>query len=141
MLKPILYNKLAFPSGLALSLDEQTIFVAETFMNRVLRVFSHSSGVYHTSVFKQFSGRLGPTALAVHPETGLLYVARFDFAECSRNGIISVLNENGEIELDIQINECPELTGLYFSRFQNDILYATESSTNSLLKIQVSNSQ
>mmetsp|Transcript_32473 Transcript_32473/g.31730 ORF Transcript_32473/g.31730 Transcript_32473/m.31730 type:complete len:142 (+) Transcript_32473:457-882(+) len=141
MLKPVLYNKLAYPSGLALSLDEASIFVSETYMNRVLRVFNHSSGVYHVSVFKQFSGRLGPMAMAIHPATGHLYVARYDFAECSRNGLISVLNENGDLEFDILVNECPEITGLYFSRFQQDILYATESSTNSLLKIQVTPTQ
>ena len=62
-------------------------------------------------------------------------MARFDFAECSRNGIISVVNENGELEHEILVAECPEITGLHFSGFQDDILYATESSTNSLLKI------
>ena len=117
MLKPVVYNKLAYPSGLALSLDESCIYVSETYMNRILRIFCHSSGVYHTSVFKQFAGRLGPTALATHPVTGHLYVARFDFAECSRNGIISVLNESGEIETEMVVNECPEITGLYFSKF------------------------
>ena len=86
-------------------------------MNRVLRVVCHSSGVYHTSVFHQFSGRLGPTALALNPVTGQLYVARFDFAECSRNGVISVLNEKGEVEQNIMVAECPEITGLHFSNF------------------------
>ena len=51
MLKPVIYNKLAYPCGLALSNDENIIYVAETYMNRVLRIVCHSSGVYHTSVF------------------------------------------------------------------------------------------
>lgn len=51
MLKPVIYNKLAYPCGLAISNDENTIYVAETYMNRVLRIVCHSSGVYHTSVF------------------------------------------------------------------------------------------
>ena len=51
MLKPIIDSKLAHPCGLALSIDENMIFVAETGMNRILRVVCHSSGVYHTSVF------------------------------------------------------------------------------------------
>jgi hypothetical protein len=55
--------------------------------------------------------------------------------------VISVLNDAGEIETEIIVNECPELTGLYFSGFQEEILYATESSTNSLLKIQINASQ
>lgn len=51
MLKPIIDGKLAHPSGIALSNDESLIYVAETGMNRVLRIVCHSSGVYHTSVF------------------------------------------------------------------------------------------
>jgi sugar lactone lactonase YvrE len=93
MLKPIIDSKLAHPSGLALSLDENVIYVSETGMNRVLRIVCHSSGVYHTSVFHQFAGRFGPTALAMHPD-GKLYVARFDFTECSKHGLISILNSD-----------------------------------------------
>ncbi|CDW71565.1 UNKNOWN [Stylonychia lemnae] len=136
MLKPVIYNKLAYPSGLALSNDENLIYVSETYANRILRIVCHSSGVYHTSVFHQFSGRLGPTALAMHP-SGRLYAARYDFNECSKNGVISILNENGELEGELLVQDCPEITGLYFSKVQDDILYATESTSNSLLKIQV----
>lgn len=139
MLKPILYGKLAHPCGLALSPNENVLYVAETLANRILRVVIHSSGVYHTSVFHQFSGRLGPTALAVSPD-GKIYAARFDFTEVSKNGIITVLNTDGEVEDELLVNDCPEITGLYFSKVQEDILYATECSTNSLLKIQVSSS-
>mmetsp|Transcript_7103 Transcript_7103/g.11976 ORF Transcript_7103/g.11976 Transcript_7103/m.11976 type:complete len:119 (-) Transcript_7103:61-417(-) len=116
------------------------IYVAETGMNRVLRIVGHSSGVYHTSVFHQFSGRFGPSALAMHPD-GRLFVARYDFTESSKNGVISVLNHDGVVEEELQVNDCPEITGLFFSKVQEDILYATESSTNSLLKIQVSSAQ
>ena len=35
------------------------------------------------------------------------------------------------------VQDCAELTGLFFSKVQDDILFATESSSNSLLKIQV----
>jgi len=91
MLKPIIFGKLAHPCGVALSPTENVLYVAETLANRIMRVAIHSSGVYHTSVFCQFSGRLGPTAIAVSPQ-GNLYVARFDFTECSKNGIISVVN-------------------------------------------------
>ena len=134
MLKPIIYGKLAHPCGLALNQDENILYVAETMQNRILRVVLHSSGVYHTSVFHQFSGRLGPTALAVSP-AGKLYAARFDFVEASANGIISVITPDGEVEEELVVNECPDITGLFFSKVQDDILYAT--STNSLLKIQV----
>ena len=67
MLKPVIFAKLAHPCGLTLSPSENALFVAETLKNRILRVVIHSSGVYHTSVFHQFSGRLGPTAIAMSP--------------------------------------------------------------------------
>ena len=100
MLKPIIDSKLAHPSGLALSTDESMIFVAETGMNRILRIVCHSSGVYHTSVFHQFSGRYGPTALAMHPD-GRLFVARFEFTECAKHGLISILNQDGQVEEEL----------------------------------------
>ena len=78
MLKPVIVGKLASPGGIAITADEKAIYVAETSMNRILRVVNHASGVYHTSVFHQFSGRFGPTAIAVN-EQGQIYVARFDF--------------------------------------------------------------
>lgn len=134
MLKPIVYGKLAHPCGLALNANENVLYVAETLKNRILRVMLHSSGVYHTSVFHQFSGRLGPTALAVSP-AGKLYAARYDFNECSTNGIISVITPEGDVEEELVVNDCPEITGLYFSRFHDDILHATTN--NCLLKIQV----
>ena len=53
MLKPVIDGKLAHPSGIALSTDENEsmIFVSETGLNRILRIVSHPSGVYHTGVF------------------------------------------------------------------------------------------
>lgn len=72
---------------------------------------------------------------------GKLYVARYDFTECSKNGVIAILNSEGVLEEELHVAECPEITGLFFSKMQEDILYATETSTNSLLKIQVSSAQ
>ena len=65
-------------------------------------------------------------------------MARYDFTETNNNGLISILSESGELEEDLVVQDCAELTGLFFSKVQDDILFATESSTNSLLKIQVS---
>lgn len=136
MLKPIIYGSLAHPAGLAMNSDGNILYVAETLKNRVLRVVVHSTGAFHTSVFHQFSGRLGPTALAMNKKKEL-YVARFDFAESSKDGLITVLNEHGENVEDLAVNEYPEITGLWFSRQPNKEanLYATESSTNSFLQI------
>jgi sugar lactone lactonase YvrE len=103
MLKPVLVNKLAYPCGIALSPEEKVLYVAETYKNRILKTVIHSEGVFHTSVFYQFSGRFGPTALAIDPN-GNLYVARFDFTDVSEEGIITILNPSGEIENHLSIN-------------------------------------
>jgi sugar lactone lactonase YvrE len=143
MLKPIIYGSLAHPAGLAMNADQSILYVAETLKNRILRVVIHSSGVFHTSVFHQFSGRLGPTALAMNQQKKELFVARYDFAETSKDGLITVLNEQGDFERDLLVKEYPEITGLWFSTLQNkkDNLYATESSTNSFLQINTADEE
>jgi len=62
-------------------------------------------------------------------------VARYDFSESNKNGLISILSDSGELEEDLIVHDCAEITGLFFSKVQDEILYATESTTNSLLKI------
>lgn len=52
--------------------------------------------------------------------------------------MISILNgETGLIDEELSLPDTAEITGLFFSKANDDILYATETSTNSLLKIQV----
>lgn len=75
----------------------------------------------------------------MHPD-GRLFVARFDFNESSKHGVISVLNADGQVEEELSVSDCPEITGLFFSKVHEDILFATESTSNSLLKIQISSS-
>ena len=70
-----------------------------------MKVVIHKEGVFYTSVFHQFSGKFGPTAIAVDPE-GMIYVARFDFHGVSEDGLISVLNpQTGEITETLKIGE------------------------------------
>jgi hypothetical protein len=52
-------------------------FVAETMQNRVLRFYQQPLGVYHGSVFYQFNGGVGPTALTMD-DSGNLIVAHAD---------------------------------------------------------------
>ena len=56
-----------------------------------------------------------PRALAVSPD-GKLYVARFDFTEANNNGLISILSDSGECEEELVVQDCSELTGLFFSK-------------------------
>lgn len=45
--------------------------------NRVLRFFQQPAGVYHASVFYQFTGGVGPSCLALDAH-GNLYVGIYD---------------------------------------------------------------
>lgn len=45
-IRPLALNCLAYPSGIALSLDERAIYVSETCKNRVLRFVLSSGGQY-----------------------------------------------------------------------------------------------
>ena len=69
---------LAQPGGLCTSCDGRVLYVCETAKNRILRYAQHPKGVWHGSVFVQFSGLFGPAHVAVDRQ-GNLYVARFDF--------------------------------------------------------------
>ncbi|CAG9318592.1 unnamed protein product [Blepharisma stoltei] len=136
VLKPLALNCLAHPTGIAISSDGKTIFVAEMYRNRILRLSQNPSGVHHMSVFYQFSGRLGPSALAIS-ENGLLYVANYDFADYSRNGLISILNMEGQLLNTVTVPNAPEITGLYFSKTKPGILYITESTTATAYRVTV----
>jgi len=131
LLIPLCLNTLAHPCGLALSPDEKNIYVAETAMNRILRFTQSPPSVFHCSVFYQLSGRFGPTALAVSA-LGDLFVAHFDFAENTENGVVVVINPDGQITNYISVPG-PEITGLSISPDQR-YLIITERSTTSLYR-------
>ena len=109
-IKPLIHEQLAYPSGLALSPDESSIYVAETCKNRILRLVQYPSSIFYHSTYYQFSGRFGPTAIAMN-QKNYLFAARYDFPECSKDGIISVINEKSKLEGEIVIPNGPEITG------------------------------
>ena len=115
--------------------DQNIIYVAETLKNRILRVIMHSSGAYYTSVFHQFSGGLGPSAITIDSKTGNLYVARFDHHENKTDGMVTVITIEGEVLSNLIVRSFPEITGLCFDSRpgKTDNLYATESATNAFL--------
>merc|ERR1712054_419042 len=101
ILKPLALNCLAHPAGLALSFDERALFVCETLTNRLLRFFQQPSGVYHASVFKQFSGGVGPSAVAVD-KRGYIYVAHYDIAPAAE-GRVTVLGPQGNTIAELSV--------------------------------------
>lgn len=115
ILRPIASESLAYPSGLALNPSETAVYVAEQSANRLLRFLQKPAGVYHATVFHQFSGRMGPTAVVCdHSRGGLLYVARAEAADLSDRGIISVLSPEGLLLRDIEVPG-PEISALSLS--------------------------
>merc|ERR1711862_600907 len=107
VLMPLVLNALAHPSGIGVSPDENSIYVSETSMNRILRFSRHLDQGF--SVFHQLSGRFGPTAIAVSI-TGYIFVAHFDFESNEDNGKIVVLDSTGEMVSTMSVGG-PEITG------------------------------
>lgn len=114
-------------------------YVCETMANRVLRFVQKPAGVFHFSVFHQFSGGLGPSGVTCDAK-GNVYVGRMDFASAptedgvpssSSPGMVTVLSAGGAV---LQETECPasEVSGLVVS---GDTLYVSEASTNTVYKM------
>ena len=110
LLKPISYETLAYPTGIALSLNEKYVYVAEMCMNRVLRYFQSPEGVFQASVFYQFCGGIGPSALACDNQ-GNIYVAHFEQRDGSQDGKISILSSAGKL-LDTVLTPGAEISGI-----------------------------
>lgn len=51
LVRPLALNCLAYPCGLCLDMNEDFLFVAETFENRILRFYVSEEGNYNFSVF------------------------------------------------------------------------------------------
>ncbi|KAL1522353.1 hypothetical protein AB1Y20_017345 [Prymnesium parvum] len=129
LLQPLALECLAHPSALAIGPDQRTIYITEMMTNRVLRLVQRA-GVFHSSVFYQFSGRMGPSGVACCPKTGKLYVSHYDFASTGAKGLVSIISSFGKLEREIEA-PAAELTGIALSPSQ-DAIFVTEASTNSV---------
>ena len=120
---------LAAPTGVACG-PNGCVYVAELHANRVLRFAQRPAGVFHASVFVQLAGGVGPSAVAVHPKTGDVYVAKYDFAPgagsagAAPTGQVVVFTETGEEKGSIVVPG-PEVSGLCFDA-TGATLYITE---------------
>jgi sugar lactone lactonase YvrE len=102
-LRPLALRCLAQPTGVALAPGGGALFVAEAAANRLLRFTQRPQGVWHAAVFFQFSGRLGPSAIAVDGSRELLYVARPEAADQGGSSVIAVLNLGGELLKEFEV--------------------------------------
>lgn len=149
IVKPILSKCLSHCSDICYDNLSKAIYICEPFANRVTKAQIHKSGTIFSSIFHQFSGRLGPTSLAVD-EFGNIYVSRFEFAVSinhlkdltengNTDGLISVLNTKGDIIGELYLPKLPEISSLFISSKRKDSLYFTERGCNSVMKIKLSN--
>lgn len=134
LLIPLSVKSLACPYGIALSPDDSTVYVCETAANRILRFVQHPAGVYHCSVFHQFSGRFGPTAVCVS-DAGDIYVAHYDFPDAAEDGRVVVLDSEGNVTARLSVPG-PQITGLCLDP-QQQYLIITEQSTQSVYRHRV----
>jgi sugar lactone lactonase YvrE len=101
--KPLLVNCLSYPSDICIDSESGRIYITETFKNRILRVVQSPFGTFHTSVFHQFNGRLGPTAICLattHEDlSNYIFVARYEYQNNDNtiDGLICVLNKEGTL--------------------------------------------
>lgn len=131
---PVAGSCLAYPSGVALHPGESAMYVCEQSANRLLRFTQRPAGVYHGTVFHQFSGRLGPAAVVCdHTRGGLLYVARPEAPEFAEKGVISVLSAEGALLRDLEVDG-PEVTSLALS-LDARYLYFAECTNNRVYRM------
>jgi hypothetical protein len=75
-------NCLAYPADFFYDKDEGNIYLVETFRNRIIRLVQNPEDVFHSSVFYQFNGRVGPTSITMlinDDMESFLFVARFEY--------------------------------------------------------------
>ena len=92
-LKCLSFRNLAYPTGLKVDDEEKVLMVCEMGENRILKflIDENLSGNY--TIFHQFSGRFGPSAIFSY--NSKYYVSLFEFNDISSSGQIAVLNNNG----------------------------------------------
>ncbi|MDP1993163.1 MAG: SMP-30/gluconolactonase/LRE family protein [Syntrophales bacterium] len=117
-----LASGLAFPNGLALSLDEKYLFVADTRKNRILRYVLDPP--VRSYLFSQLSGGWGPDGIAFDTAENL-YVAQYG------GGAVIVLNPKGELIERIDVGGLFP-TNVAFGGADGRTLYMTEVETGSV---------
>jgi gluconolactonase len=117
-----LASGLAFPNGLALSLDEKYLFVADTRKNRILRYVLDPP--VRSYLFSQLSGGWGPDGIALDTAENL-YVAQYG------GGVVIVLNPKGELIDRIAVGGLFP-TNVAFGGPDGRTLYMTEVETGSV---------
>ena len=149
--RPIIEKCLAYPADIIFEPIIGTGYIAETFSNRILRITENPQGIFHTSVFYVFNGRVGPTAIT-NDDQGNIYVSRFEYQkeDKSVNGLISVINKEGDLVGELELPKMCEITGMFIPKKlideskemdnnpkTNVYLYFTEKNFNGVKRIKL----
>ena len=149
--RPIIEKCLAYPADIIYEPIIGTGYVAETFANRILRITENPQGIFHTSVFYVFNGRVGPTAIAIDDQ-GNIYAARYEYQKENKsvNGLISVINKEGYLVGELELPKMSEITGMFIPKKlieeskdmennpkTNVYLYFTEKNFNGVKRIKL----
>ena len=113
-------------------ISRNMIYVCEQMQNRVLRFYQEPEGVFHSSVFYQNSGGVGPSSIAVDSD-GTIYVGIFETAAAKSTGTVLVLSNDGKLESTITTDGA-EVTGVAIVGRE---LVITERSTGSIQKVEL----
>jgi len=123
---------LQFPNGLTLSLDEKTLYVAESPLHRITAVDLTPNGIVppgHKHVFC-VTGTVGGGDGMRLGRDGFLYAAIYG------EGVIAKISMQGEVvhRYDVQVGKHP--TNLCFAR-DGHSLYVTETDSNTLIQLRL----
>ena len=157
VLKSLILNNLAYPCDIYHDREEDAFYICEMLNNRIIRLVQNPKGVFHSSVFYTFNGKLGPSAITMD-EIGNIYIARSDFFDKNsknNNGIISIITKEGNLSGEIIVEGCSEINGLLIPKnfgkdenhknngngtdtLSNNVIYLTDKNFSGVMKIKLS---
>ena len=155
VLKPLILNNLAYPCDIYHDKEEDVFYVCEMMNNRIIRLVQNPKGVFHSSVFYTFNGKLGPSAISMD-EIGNIYISRSDFFNKNKkdtNGIISIITKEGILSGEIIVDGFSEINGLLIPKnagkdenqknngndtLSGNVIYFTDKNFSGVLRIKLS---
>ena len=124
-----MFNNLSYPNGIALSPDEQYLYVTELGNNRLVKAYLREDrSVWFSFASTTFNGGWGPDGVALDTE-GNLYIAQFDGHR------VNVVDPQGYV---IGVIDTPanRTTNVAFGP-DGHTLYVTEGWTNTVYRVKV----